>query len=78
MPGNKGGTGRPPNWLKDFCDELLADPKCKQQVRDVLEDASHPAYAQMWRHVSDRAHGKPVQPVVESGDKTLTVRIVHE
>lgn len=75
-PGNKGG--RPPNWLKDWCDDLLHREENKQQVEEILKDSKHPAYAQMWRAVADRAHGKPVQAVVETGEKVLTVRIVHE
>lgn len=58
-PGNKGGTGRPPNWLKDWCDELLANDKAKKQVEEILQDKDHQAYHQMWKAVSDRAAGKP-------------------
>ena len=58
-PGNKGGTGRPPDWLKLWCDDLLANPKCKQQVEDILEDKKHPAFSTMWSKVADRAHGRP-------------------
>ncbi len=61
VPGNKGGTGRPPNWLKEFCDDLLADKKAKAQVRAIMKDKDHPAYATMWKALADRAAGKPVQ-----------------
>jgi hypothetical protein len=76
MRGNRGGTGRPPNWLREFCDNLLASPKCKRQVKEILEDKSHPAFATMWKAVSDRAHGKPEQTLEHSG--TIVIREKRE
>ncbi len=84
MPGRFGGTlrrgggnpkrngGRPPNWIREFCDNLLASPKCKRQVQEILEDKNHPAFATMWKAVGDRAHGKPEQKV------DVTVNVVEE
>lgn len=74
VPGNAGGTGRPPNWLKDWCDELLASEKSKEQVKEILEDKTHSAYHQMWKAVAERAHGKPVQPI--GGDPTQPIEIL--
>lgn len=54
-------AGRPPNWLKEFCDDLLADRAAKSQVRAILKDKNHPAFATMWKAMADRAAGKPVQ-----------------
>lgn len=65
--GHRGAGGRPPNWLKDWCDSLLANPKSRTAVTKVLTDEDHPAFAQMWRAVADRAHGRPAQPVEHSG-----------
>ena len=67
------GKGRPPNWLKDWCDELLASEKSKAAVEKILSDRDHPAFAVMWRTVADRAHGKPEQSVKHSG----TVNVEH-
>jgi hypothetical protein len=75
-PGNKGGTGRPPNWLREFCDSLLASPKCKAAVRAILSDANHPAFATMWKAAGDRAHGKAEQPLQHSG--TIVIREKRE
>jgi hypothetical protein len=69
--GKKGRSGRKPSWLKEFCDDLLADPKCKAAVRKILKNPAHPAFATMWGKVTDRAHGKPVQPIEHSVDGTL-------
>jgi hypothetical protein len=74
--GVKGRSGRKPNWLREFCDDLLASPKTKAQVRDILADKSHPAFATMWKAVSDRAHGKPEQPLEHSG--TIVIREKRE
>ena len=74
--GVKGRSGRKPNWLREFCDDLLASPKCKQQVKEILNDKSHPAFATMWKAVSDRAHGKPEQPIEHGG--TIVIREKRE
>jgi hypothetical protein len=79
-PGNTGGkkgrSGRPPNWLREFCDNLLASPKCKAAVRAILSDANHPAFATMWKAAGDRAHGKAEQPLQHSG--TIVIREKRE
>jgi hypothetical protein len=66
-PGNTGGkkgrSGRRPDWLKDWCDDLLADATCKRQVKQILQDKTHPAFKAMWSAVADRAHGKPKEHV---------------
>lgn len=71
VPGNKGGTGRPPNWLKDWCEELLADETTKEQVRGILNDKAHPAFKAMWSEVASRAFGKPKESLELSGKLTL-------
>lgn len=62
-PGNKGGTGRPPNEFREWCDDLLNRPASRQQVEGILGNQDHPAYATMWKAVTDRAYGKPGQSV---------------
>lgn len=75
-PGNAGG-GRPPNWLRDFCDDLLASEACKKQVEEILADKEHPAFATMWKAAGDRAKGKPAQSIdVTSNGKTLEQLVV--
>lgn len=67
VPGHVGAGGRPPNWLRDWCDELLASEKAKQQVKEILEDKTHAAFHQMWKAVTERAKGKPEQSITHSG-----------
>ena len=55
VPGNKGGTGRPPNWLRDYCDELLARPETKEQVEEILDNKNHPAFPTIWKACGDRS-----------------------
>jgi hypothetical protein len=77
MPGNKGGTGRPPNWLRDWCDDLLAKPENKEQVELILGDRDHAAYSQMWKAVADRAHGKPAQSITHGVTDSLAALITE-
>ena len=77
-PGNSGGkkgrSGRRPEWLREFCDDLLASPKCKAQVKAILADKDHPAFATMWKAVAERAHGKADQNVNHRGKVQVNVR----
>ena len=76
VKGHRGAGGRPPNWLKDFCDDLLADSKCKTQVKAILQDKDHPAFATMWSRVAERAHGKAEQTVHKTEDRKVTLEVV--
>ena len=72
--GVKGRSGRKPDWLRQFCDDLLASAACKKQVKEILADKSHPAFATMWKAVSERAHGKPEQPIDHGGEVVIRVK----
>lgn len=65
--GNRGGPGRPSNAFKEYCARLLEDRACQAQVRRVLRDASHPAFAALWKAIAERAYGKAPQAVEVSG-----------
>lgn len=74
--GVKGRSGRKPNWLKDFCDDLLADPKS----RKVIERAMHgeeipPTTVAMWKAVAERAHGKPKETVEHQGQVSFVAEV---
>src|SRR5688500_455232 len=60
-------AGRPPDEFKEMCRRLLADPRAERAVAEILCDKNHPAFATMWRAVSDRAYGRPTQPLEHSG-----------
>lgn len=78
-PGNTGGkkgrSGRKPDWIKAFCDNLLADPKAQQQVKEILQDKNHAAFSRMWVALADRAHGRPKETV--DINKTEVVYLVE-
>lgn len=89
MPGRNGGTlvvgglhsigGRPRNEFLEWCQSLLKDPKTRKQVQAILHNRKHPAFAVMWKTVSERVEGKPIQPVV--GDlniRSLSVVVRRE
>jgi hypothetical protein len=77
------GPGRPPNEHIEWCRRLVSDPASEAAVEAVLRDKSHPAFATMWRAVSERAYGKPAQPLTgpDGGaipvEVTVTRRIVR-
>lgn len=76
VPGNAGGTGRPPNWLKQWCDDMLADPAARVALQRALQGEDVPATTlTAWKLVSERAHGKPLQAVELSGE--VGTRIVR-
>lgn len=83
-PGNKGGTGRPPNEHIEYCRELLSDPACEAEAKAVLTDRFHGAFAAMWKAVAERGYGKAAQPHTGEGGTgpithavTVTRRLVR-
>jgi hypothetical protein len=60
---NKGGPGRPPEWFKDLCREMIASPKARAAVKAILGNPDHPHFASMWKAVSERGYGKPEQKI---------------
>lgn len=42
-PGNKGGTGRPPNAFQNFVDEVASHPELQRKVRTVLTEPNQGA-----------------------------------
>lgn len=61
-PGNKGG-GRQPEWFKELCRAMVSSPKARAAAKAILEDASHPQFASMWKAVSERGYGKLDQAI---------------
>lgn len=75
--GVKGRSGRKPDWLKEFCDDMLADPKCRGIVRKALHGEEIPATTiAMWKAAAERAHGKPSEQINVKGD--IQIRVLRE
>lgn len=66
-PGNAGG-GRRPNWIEDWCDEMLADEGTRETVQQIMVGRKNPkAFAAMWKALSERAFGRVPEKVEHSG-----------
>lgn len=61
VPGNKGGTGRPPNWFREFCRDVLADPKVQENVKAQLRARKNPGFGGVLKTIAGYAYGKPEQ-----------------
>lgn len=73
MPGNKGGTGRPPKAFKHFVKELTDDDTVRDRVRTILTDkgTSIKDFKAMAELVWAYAQGKPKQALDVRTTRTL-------
>jgi hypothetical protein len=63
-PGrHKGGAGRPPEWFKEICRDMVTSPKARAAAKAILEDSAHPQFSAMWKAVSERGYGKLEQTI---------------
>jgi hypothetical protein len=60
-PGHKGGSGRPPDKLKAFWASVLNGAASQKEVRRVLENADHPAFASLYAKVALHLVGVPTK-----------------
>ena len=75
-PGNKGGTGRPPDAFKAAMAELASSDEVIEHVRAVLADPSHPQWLGAWKHVTEHGYGKATQGLdVTSGGERIVVKM---
>ena len=65
-------AGRPPDKHREWCQAMISKPSCEKAVKAVLADPKHPAFAAMWRAVSERGYGKAVQPMSNADGSNLT------
>lgn len=70
MPGNKGGSGRPPDEFKQLC-ETLTLTAMREHVHKILQNPDHPHFMRALEWASAHRYGKPSQPVEHSGSVTL-------
>lgn len=71
-PGNTGGkpgrSGRPPNEFKAMCADLVSSPEAQEQIRSILTNANHPAFASVFKAVAPYGYGQPKQELALSGE----------
>jgi len=60
-------AGRPRNEHILWCQRAVSTPAAEKEVLAVLKDRNHPAFATMWKALTDRGYGKPTQPLEHTG-----------
>lgn len=60
-PGNRGGTGRPPNALRDLCREILADEDVQKALWAAARDYQSRGFASVIKLLASYAEGPPLQ-----------------
>ena len=79
-PGNTGGkpgrSGRPPNEFKAMCADLVSSPEAQEQIRSILTNANHPAFASVFKAVAPYGYGQPKQDIGISGEMRHAVVIL--
>jgi hypothetical protein len=79
-PGNKGGTGRPPNEWKAQMERLADRARQALEASRVLDNTEHPLYLHAAKWVQENAHGKPAQTLEHTGKDggAIELRVVYE
>jgi hypothetical protein len=67
-PGNKGGTGRPPNAFRHFCQEVLADPNTRKAIRKIARSSDNPASVNLFGKLALFGYGPPRSEGSEDSD----------
>ena len=78
LPGNKGGTGRPPNAFKARMKALADRWAQAAEAKKILDNPEHPYWMHAGRFAAEHGYGKPEQSVQVSTPEPLTIRVVHE
>lgn len=73
---NKGGTGRPPDEFRRILRDMVSRDDRLKHVETVLENPEHPQWMAAWKWATEHGYGKPVQPVEQSGNISLTIKVV--
>lgn len=79
-PGNKGGTGRPPNEFKETLRNLVDRGTVHEHLLGVLEQGpSHPQFLDVLKYVTEHGYGKAAASMdVTSGGRPLSFTVVEE
>lgn len=67
-PGNKGGTGRPPNAFRHFCQEVLADPNTRKAIRKIARSPDSPGAVNLFGKLALFGYGPPKSEGSEASD----------
>jgi hypothetical protein len=72
-PGHRGGSGRPPNELKAFWASLLNGEASRNELKRVLENADHPAFATLYSKIALHLVGPPVRAQNDPDEEQIMV-----
>lgn len=75
---NKGGPGRPPDQWKRWCRQAVSKKEIREKAIAVLQDIESPHWFNALKWLGEQGYGKAAQPIENSGESVLTVRIVRE
>jgi len=77
MPGNVGGTGRPPDAWRALCRTLASRTEMVQTAEEVLKDKNHPAWLGAWKFLAEQGYGKAAQSLDLTTDgKPLVPQVI--
>jgi hypothetical protein len=68
-PGHRGGSGRPPDKLKAFWASVLNGKASQKELRRVLENADHPAFAALYSKLALHLIGMPGKAMGRNDDE---------
>lgn len=63
VPGNKGGTGRPPDEFKARMRELASAPAVERELVRVMKSARHREWMNALRYATEHGYGKAKEHV---------------
>jgi hypothetical protein len=74
-PGNSGGkkgrSGRRPDKWKLWCQKVVSGKSAQREIRRVLRNRAHPAFATMVKFLGEQGFGKAEANVNVKGKMTL-------
>ncbi len=77
-PGNKGGTGRPPDEFKEAMAQLASRAERLATLETILSDPSHQYFMAALKHCTEYGYGKAKDTQEVKGDVTVRVVYSHE
>jgi hypothetical protein len=77
VPGNKGGTGRPPDEFKARMRELVTRAEVEQELETVLGTRDHPQWLGALKYATEHGYGKPKESLEVSGKIGLETLLVE-
>jgi hypothetical protein len=78
LPGNAGGTGRPPEEFRNFLSRMRKDPKVQASLEKALNDPETRGFASALKVLTEYDTEKPAERKHVEGKVEVVVRIQAE